>query len=581
MLAHLPREASLNGRKVWLRMTLSSLVCVLLTACGASENDAEPPVEPPVESTEHPLSAQDADDDGSSDDRSAFEPIPDLHEFTAGSGGATVHTNAATIVAGDMRLEVRPNSLKEPQVVQIATKRPEDFDLPMPPGLLVGAGSGTPRDAGFLPVARWYIPLSYVLEPGTTLEVLSWHPQLKTWLNLGEAQVSSAGTEAVFFTMVMGDVVLRKKPVRALEKDDELCPGAHFRLREEWPGKEDMTVGLSTEDTRLSREDAFRYLTDYRLGNGLAQCMFKNEETLGLWHRNAVAGQSYVDEDFLMDPNAAAALQLLEVLVAHEWIDPHTGEPAVQIRVTEAYDSLIEHSKTSSHYHGRALDLTFSPVPPPGAAPRREYYGRLARLAVCAGFDYVLFEDNFHVHASVLPTKIAVLVQDKDGQFGVLSGDLAAPQRWKLHPHRWDAEAFEPTSIAWGGWNSLEVRNDAGEALILRRGETGANVDAASDDAPIRQIRVGTQELRVAADQLYLVNTDGRPSLGSGNTEDDAVAVPTPVQFPLHEWRVIDASLRRHTKTRKAWRALEDVMNAYIENDQPVVQREHERAVPR
>lgn len=542
------------------------IFCSIATGCLSSDERA---AEDQQETSETPSVEKLVADEQADDDlveKTPYEPVPDRNEFTSGSGGATVHTEAATIVAGDMRLEIRPNSLKEPQIVQIATKQPDDLDLPMPPGLLLGAASGTPRDAGFLPVARWHIPLSYVLEPGTTLEVLSWHPQLKTWLNLGDAQVASNGTHAVFFTMVMGDVVLRKKPVRAFEKEEDLCPGPRFRLREEWPGKEDMTVGLSTEDTRISREHAFRYLTDYRLGNGLAQCIFKNEETLGMWHRNAVAGQSYVDEDFLMDPNAAAALQLLEVLVAHEWIDPYTGEPAVQIRVTEAYDSLIEHSSISSHYHGRALDLTFSPVPPPGAAPRREYYGRLARLAVCAGFDYVLFEDNFHVHASVLGTKVAVLVQDETQRFGVLSGDLAAPERWVLHPHRWTQDEFDATSIAWGGWNTLEARDTKGDALVLRRGEGGAVQQPASENAPIRTIRVGTQELRVAAEQLYLVNTEGRPTIGSGSEEHAAVAVPTPVQFPLQSWRVIDASMRPHTKTRKAWRHLEEVMNSYLEH---------------
>src|SRR5699024_10205169 len=102
-------------------------------------------------------------------DASAFETIPDSREFKSGSSGATVHQDAATIVAGDMRLEVRPNSLKEPQVVQIATKTPENLNLSLPAGLLVGAASGSPRDVGFIPVARWYIPLMYTMEGGTEL----------------------------------------------------------------------------------------------------------------------------------------------------------------------------------------------------------------------------------------------------------------------------------------------------------------------------------------------------------------------------------------------------------------------------
>lgn len=554
----------------FVRVTmLSALVATLCLACSSNDKtrkEAEPSL------LEDSVSESDLDEelleDEDTSDAPEFEEIPPENAFREGAGGATVHREAATIVAGDMRLEVRAKSLKEPQVVQIATREPSDFDRVLPPGLLVGAGTGSPRDAGFLPVARWHIPLTHQMEAGTVLEVLSWHPLLKTWLNLGDAAVTANGTHALFFTMVMGDVVLRRKPIKAIDVGEELCPGENFRLREEWPDKEEVAVGLSTEDDRMSREDAFRYLNDYRLGNGLAQCVFKNEETLGLWHRNAVAGESYIDEDYLMDPNAAAALQILELLVAHEWTDPYTGEPAVQIRVTEAYDSLAEHSSTSSHYHGRALDLTFSPVPPPGSRPRREYYGRLARLAVCAGFDYVLFEDNFHVHASVLATEVAALVQDDDGQYGVLSGDLIAPEQWKLHSHRWHADDFEATSIAWGGWNTLEVGSEAGEALLLQRERSGVERTDTSTHPPIRRIRTGTQELRVVAEQLYLVNTEGRPSIGSGDEKHAAVAVPTPVQFPLGEWRVVDASFRPHAKTRNAWRALEDTMNQYVDATQ-------------
>lgn len=549
---------------------IAMLTALLTTLCLACSADDDAPAEAERSLLdESSLGESDFEEDSpeseDTSDAPEFEEIPPANAFREGAGGATVHRDAATIVAGDMRLEVRAKSLKEPQVVQIATREPNDFDRVLPAGLLVGAGTGSPRDAGFLPVARWHIPLMYQMEADTVLEVLSWHPLLKTWLNLGDAAVTPNGTHALFFTMVMGDVVLRKKPIKAIDVGGELCPGETFRLREEWPDKEDAAVGLSAEENRMSREDAFRYLNDYRLGNGLAQCVFKNEETLGLWHRNAVAGESYIDEDYLMDPNAAAALQVLELLVAHEWTDPYTGEPAVQIRVTEAYDSLAEHSSTSSHYHGRALDLTFSPVPPPGSRPRREYYGRLARLAVCAGFDYVLFEDNFHVHASVLSTEVAALVQDADGQYGVLSGDLIAPEQWKLHTYRWNADAFEATTIAWGGWNTLEVGSAEDEALLLQRGRSGFERKETRTHTPIRRIRTGTQELRVVADRLYLVNTEGRPSIGSGDEEHGAVAVPTPVQFPLGDWRVVDASFRPHTKTRKAWRELEGTMNEYLD----------------
>lgn len=527
----------------------------LLFACGRETEDA--PLEV-IEVEEEELAALDEDVDEEPEDSFIDENLPAPREVRLGEGGATVHREAAVIVAGEMRLEVRPNSLKEPAVVQIRTKRLEEFETELPSGMLLASASGSPRDAGFLPVSRWHIPLDYTMEPGTTLEVLSWHPQLLTWMNAGDANVNAAGTHAVFFTMVMGDVILRKKPVRDPQMA-EICPGVNFRLREEWPGKEAMTVGLTPETERVSREDAFRYMTDFRLSPVFPSVSFKNEEViLGAWHRNAVAGRSYVDEDYLMDPNGAAALTLLQDFVAREWIDPYTGEPASRVRLTEAYDSMIEHSQPSTHYQGRGLDLTLDPVPPPGTVPRRAYYGRLARLSVCAGFDYVLFEDNFHVHASIHPTKVASLVQGDDGRYGVLVGNLWDPNRWELLSHRWSDDDFLARELAWTGWNTIEVRGDEDDALYLHAENERPRQEARSDFQAIRSTLVGTQELRAVAGELYLVNRHGAPVLGAFNDDEKTLPVTTPVQFPLEEWTVLDAAMRPHSKTRNAWSTMSD-----------------------
>lgn len=88
-----------------------------------------------------------------------------------------------------------------------------------------------------------------------------------------------------------------------------------------------------------------------------------------------------------MTPRLCAGLARLSRLVGAEW-------PGVELRVTEAWDDRGEHGPTSLHYEGRAADLTTSDRD--GGK-----LGRLGRLAVDAGLDWVLFEDPSHVHVSV------------------------------------------------------------------------------------------------------------------------------------------------------------------------------------
>src|SRR5215207_3253788 len=91
--------------------------------------------------------------------------------------------------------------------------------------------------------------------------------------------------------------------------------------------------------------------------------------------------------DRMMTQRLSDRLDRLADLVASEWSDE-------KLRVTEAWDENNEHAGSSLHYEGRAADLTTSTRD--GAK-----LGRLGRLAVDAGCDWVFFENSAHVHVSM------------------------------------------------------------------------------------------------------------------------------------------------------------------------------------
>lgn len=127
---------------------------------------------------------------------------------------------------------------------------------------------------------------------------------------------------------------------------------------------------IGTVLVRVSRGMAdYRALTESRS----TDIVFKDEEATGA--------------DRMMTRRLEQRLFRLNQLVQKEW-------RGVSARVTEAWDEDGEHGAQSAHYEGRAADLTTSDLDP-------TKLGRLAYLAVEAGFDWVYFEDRTHVHASV------------------------------------------------------------------------------------------------------------------------------------------------------------------------------------
>lgn len=140
-------------------------------------------------------------------------------------------------------------------------------------------------------------------------------------------------------------------------------------LGERVPNEAEARVVGSADAPIQRRSAAFQSLGD------CADCpfVFKDEE------RNA--------SDRRMTPRLRKSLLELSRLVRATW-------PRLELRVTEAWDDRREHGQGSLHYEGRAADITTSDQDP-------KKLGRLAALAVRAGFDWVYYEDATHVHVSV------------------------------------------------------------------------------------------------------------------------------------------------------------------------------------
>lgn len=119
----------------------------------------------------------------------------------------------------------------------------------------------------------------------------------------------------------------------------------------------------------VRRSNAFSRLVRYERSD----IVFKDEEK--------------TSADRMMTPRLRECLSRLATLVPRQW-------PDLTLRVTEAWDDQREHGSTSIHYEGRAADVTTSDVD-------AKKLGRLARLAVDAGFGWVYFESTSHVHVSV------------------------------------------------------------------------------------------------------------------------------------------------------------------------------------
>src|SRR5262249_52220687 len=109
--------------------------------------------------------------------------------------------------------------------------------------------------------------------------------------------------------------------------------------------------------------------------NDNADVVFKEEE------------RGHPDSDHMMTPAMRDRVDDLATRVRQQW-------PGQRLRIPEAWDEDMEHSPGALHYEGRAVDITVDDQDP-------AKLGRLYQLARDAGFDWVYYENNAHVHASV------------------------------------------------------------------------------------------------------------------------------------------------------------------------------------
>lgn len=473
-------------------------------------------------------------------------PLPPRVEVPPASTSFALDRSGGTLVAGGLSFEVPAGALPDTTTISLeVVADPSELGRPLPGSLPLGAVRGEPWNPQLSRAARLTVPLTHELEPGTPVELLAWQPQMRAFIVAGRARVDETGTKATFPVRQLGEMLVRGVPVRSADAA-ERCPGEDFTLHQTWPSpSEDAIVGLTAVEERYPRNLAFSLLSDFRLAPSYELVDFKNEEVVNGSAFRADE-RNHRDEDFLMDPNAAAALAVLAELVASEWLDPFTGEPTTRVRVTEAYDSLIEHSPQSTHYQGRAIDLTTSPVPAADGVSRRDWYGRLSRLSVCAGFDWVLFENQAHVHASVVPTEIA-FVADADGALEVSTGELRWPRQVEPTRHRW---AVDPEGVAGLRWEAA----DRFELVTAPVGTVDAAADA-DDGTHFASTRTvdGLREIVVIDGRAYLTNVGPLPPLGSFDADGTPVDVEYPLPLSPADRYVRSATFRSHPATRDAY----------------------------
>ena len=315
--------------------------------------------------------------------------LPPAVSVEVGSSGGEIETGSYSAV-------IPP--FEEPTTVVLTPLSAGAVRQPRPPSVTLAAAQLEPSFHIAGEMFEVTMPLDSSVPEGTVVQMLVYSRSMRGYA-VADVRTVLLDHVVTFRTNVFSQYVV----IAAPELAETTCAGNPFSLHERFPNSDERTVvGNVPVDMRIPRDVALSVLADMRYFPGAENIVFKDEDVL----RNTETRQ-YDGEDFLVDPRLAAPIMHLSAFVQQQWIDPIGGGPAFELRVTDAYDSLLEHSETSNHYRGQAIDITISPVP--GGGTRERDYGRLARLASCSGFDFVDYEDRFHVHVSSAPTRLAYL----------------------------------------------------------------------------------------------------------------------------------------------------------------------------
>lgn len=354
----------------------------------------------------------------------ATAELPAVHApGPAGPTALLVGAAGGELASGGLRAVVP--GLDEELEVTLRPLELAELREPRPLSVVLAAAELTPANTITDDMMQLTFPLDRPVEPGTMLQLLSFSRSMDAFSVVDRNRAGEDGT-VTFRTDVMSQYAVIAEP----ELRETSCLGGPLRLFEAEPERDEVgIVGRVERDDRMSPEVAAAVLTDMRYLPGSENIAFKDEERL---QGTDEAPGPHEGEDFLVDPRLAQPLIELGQGVLSQWVDPIGGGPAFQLRVTDAYDGQIEHSATSNHYRGLAIDLTLSPVPAASRDVRTEYYGWLARQAVCAGFDYVHFENRFHVHVSSRGARLAWVELGPDGWALVLSR-IDGTRRQTLH----------------------------------------------------------------------------------------------------------------------------------------------------